>query len=354
MNPSTHQASDLNRIKLIPVTWNTDTEPAGLGRYMSHMGSSVYTYQQGPILQAYLQHKLGITVQKDVVPSFITADPDFDPANRPMPDDPPDGVNSQDDSSSQAQTIGGLEFGLESLSMAMGSMPTEPTQTTTSFELTPVGNYWQLPEEARKLDALLYNVMRTGITGSKAVLLNCVSFPSYVQAMCVLYKHFELSRTGRKTEAFAAFDNFDFHGDVQQFQIDFVNLYQEVLDSKCTIVDWVMTQVMRAFRNNKTIQYKIAEDINSKVFNDHTNLLDMVQSYCADISAVGDGRQKLIKNIQKLSKYDPNKQCEYCGNKGHLITECRKKKAAESGGGGKGGSQKTPFKGECHTCGTLL
>ena len=44
----------------------------------------------------------------------------------------------------------------------------------------------ELPIASRTLDGLLYNVLKMVIKGSKAALLMCVVFPSYVQAVFVL------------------------------------------------------------------------------------------------------------------------------------------------------------------------
>jgi len=333
----------LDRIKLTSVTWDTDEDPLGLQPFMNHMGSIVAATEDGPPIQRFLEQKLGISSQDaNIVASFLTADPDFQR---------PEGENSNGDESpaQQESGVGDAE------SFASSRVPTSPTQSAASggstFQLEAAsGNYYDLSEKSRYLDAMLYNILRMNVKGSKSVLLDCVDFPSYIQGMCVLYKHVDISRTSRKTDALLAFDNFDYRGNVQKFQLDFINLYRELKASKVTIEDWVMCQLMKSLRHNKTMQYKIAEDINMLGLNERTNLYDWIHKYCAAISAVGDGNLKVVKLAQEKEK------CEYCGFTGHTVDVCRKKKAAEGKGGqgAKGGGKGKPafeFRGACHNCG---
>ena len=69
-------------------------------------------------------------------------------------------------------------------------------------------------------------------------------------------------------------------------------------------MDFALHKIMHAFDGkNKSIQYKIASDINSTIVDDSLNIYDTIQGYCADIAAVGDGRQSTVNSINACSLY---------------------------------------------------
>ena len=71
-------------------------------------------------------------------------------------------------------------------------------------------------------------------------------------------------------------DKLEHKGDVQQWQIDSVTYISDLLDSKATIMDYVLHCVMKSLAGkSKTIQYRIADDINKNEINDATNIFDM-------------------------------------------------------------------------------
>ena len=45
-----------------------------------------------------------------------------------------------------------------------------------------------LSQEAKTLDSLLYNIFKMSIKGTKQALVQCITFPSYVQVVIVLVK----------------------------------------------------------------------------------------------------------------------------------------------------------------------
>ena len=150
-------------------------------------------------------------------------------------------------------------------------------------------------------------------------------------------------------------------GDVQQWQIDSVTSINDLLDSKATIMDYVLHCIMKSLNGrSKTIQYRIADDINTKEIGDRTNIYDMLQDYASAMATVGDGNSKPTNMINKSNNKTGNKHfdksankagdkdknhdskgkhkkkgpkngkhCDYCGWDGHDISECRKKKAAD-------------------------
>ena len=124
---------------------------------------------------------------------------------------------------------------------------------------------------------MLYNVIRMNVKGSKNEMLRHVSFPSYVQGMCVLYKHVDICAVGRKTSAFEKMDDLQFKGDIQAYQFEAISSIQELFDSKANIVDYALSKVMKSFEGrSKTIQFRIADDINNTKDTKTLNVFDMM------------------------------------------------------------------------------
>ena len=92
--------------------------------------------------------------------------------------------------------------------MNVGQAPrSSATGTICATSLNSAGrSCWDMHESALKLDAFLFNVLRMSVKDDKKVMPECVQFPSYVQAICVLYKHFDISSNDRITGALDAMD----------------------------------------------------------------------------------------------------------------------------------------------------
>ena len=183
--------------------------------------------------------------------------------------------------------------------------------------------YLELPEASRTLDGLLYNVLKMVIKGSKASLLSCVRNPSYVQAIYVLVNHMELSKFERILRALNSLDGLAWKGDVHEYQVDVMNAVREVRSCQANITHLILARIVKSFEGqSKTVQYTIAEIINSGVAIDDTlNLYDIVQSVCADIATVGDTKQAVNSIMDQLV-------CEFCNGK-HRTADCRKFLAAK-------------------------
>ena len=112
---------------------------------------------------------------------------------------------------------------------------------------------------------------------------------------------------------------------------------------------------MHAFDGKtKSIQYKIASDINSQVVDDSLNVYDLIQGYCADIAAVGDGRQSGVNALQQDSS---TPGCGYCKVRGHKEDDCRRKQSDAQNGStsppppsSSDPSRSARFKGKCDYC----
>ena len=186
-------------------------------------------------------------------------------------------------------------------------------------------NYFDLDLEARELDGTLFNVLRLAVKGAKNIMLDCVQFPSYVQGIIVLFRHADISKNDRITRAFESMDALSFNGDALVWQSEAMRKTRELFDSGASIMHYVLSRVMKSFDGKlKTIQYKIAEDINRTVINDHTNVFDMVQSCAADIASVGDSKAPAMQ-VQTDGNVS-SATCGFCNFQGHTEDQCRKKR----------------------------
>jgi hypothetical protein len=293
----------------------------------------------GDELEDWLDAKLGRHKSSHITtPSFITTDPDFAPPR---------------DANSAASADNGSEDGEQH------DAPTVMTNTTAgapsiashvtlgSHQLFRAGSYYDLPQGALELDKTLYNVLKMCVKGSKRVLIECVSFPSYVQAVIILSRHADISRNDRINKAFDAVDELKYNGDVHMWQTQVVTAVRELFESKAGLVHYCLGRILKSFSGSlKTIQYRIANDINNKVIDDDFNIFDLVQQYATEIASVGDSKTFVGAAIGP---------CTFCGYEGHTEDQCRKKKAAQGKGdkggkgGGSGGKGDNSYK-ICHRC----
>ena len=292
-------------------------------------------------------------------PSYLLEDPDFGIAPprspfapRPPSEGAPRGAAAESGDTSSVATPGA------------GTGPASAAVSGNTGYLT-LGQHHlafsDLQQESRELDAMLYNVLLMNVKGSKNGLLLSVTFPSYIQGMIILHKHMDLSRLDRIMNAFAELQKLTFQGDVAQFQTQFMSLERELDNCKANITHLKMCVLMRAFDGkSKTIQYKIAEDFNTlDMDNPDFNFYDLVQKYCADLSAVGDGKGahrvnlctqcsgnhqlsdcphlkqaqrnevKRIENENKKTGGKPPVTCHSCGEVGHYSNACPSPKGQE-------------------------
>jgi hypothetical protein len=176
--------------------------------------------------------------------------------------------------------------------------------------------YMELPEASRVFDGLLYNVLKMVIKGIKAALLNCVKNPSYVQAMCVLMHRMEMSRFERISQALSGLDYIQWKGDARTYQVDVMNAVREIRACQANMTHLILSRIVKSFEGkSKTVQYKVAEIINSGVDIDETlNLYDIIHSICYDIATVGDTKQSVNSIVDE-------EKCDFCGHK-HKTADC--------------------------------
>ena len=180
--------TSLEKFKLSTVCWDSDKDPKQFYVWLENFGSLVRATEHGGYLEDMIDSKLGRRkVSPQSVPSFLLNDPDF-------------AIHRHHEPIGEAKDAAKGEA-------ASGDTQSTATTTPGHFSLgTHSVTYDDLPAEARSLDGLLYNVICMNIRGTKQQLLSCVTFPSYVQAVCVLSKHMGISRMERVMSAFSEFD----------------------------------------------------------------------------------------------------------------------------------------------------
>ena len=290
--------AQLDKFKITALTWDSDKDPSGFYIWMENMSSLVRATAHGAPLEQMLDVKLRRPmVQAASIPSFILNDPDFAPINTTEPAAQPDDEEDED-------------------------LPDDAS--VSNFSLGSSGlRYSELSEDTRALDALLYNVLKINVKGSRNSLIPCVTFPSYVHAMCVLSKHMDISKTDRILRAIGAWDKLLFKGNVASYQTEVMSLKRELDASGANITHFMMGKIMRSFDGkSKTVQFKIAEDLNTRQIDETLNVYDLVQTYCADLASVGDGNSAKVGNV--------NIVCHECGESGHKRPDCPKLKAAKA------------------------
>ena len=126
-------------------------------------------------------------------------------------------------------------------------------------------------------------------------------------------------------------NNLKLKGDVQKWQVECMQCIEEIFESKCTMMDYALMCVMKSLDGRaRTMQYKIADDINKQEITDQTNVYDMVQSYASSMASVGENNSENKVNAATSGKEKDKESdtdefsgnCYVCGKKGHKSFEC--------------------------------
>ena len=330
--------ASLDKYKLTQNQWDSEKHLNGLWEFVYLMSAIVRAISHGAILEDYLDIKLGRSSQHSVMtPSFITDNPDFGPMPQALSGT---GGDADGEESSAASTTAG------------GAGSASSNSTTGSQMLNPAGSYWELPEEARKLDGVFYSVLKVCVLGPKRVLLQSVSIPSYIMGMCILARYADISKTDRITRAFDAMDHFQFNGNIAIWQTEGMAKIRELLHSNASIMHYILSRIMKSFQGKlETIQYRIAQDINSRVITDDTNVFDMLQQYAVEVASVGHSTLHAGVNAIEGQQIP---LCPFCGKGRHLESGCRTKKYDQQNGtnnSATAGTRSEPERRRCHNCG---
>ena len=177
-------------------------------------------------------------------------------------------------------------------------------------------DYSELSQEARDLDAALLPHLRAIITGSKRGLLDHLAFPLFTQGMMILHQHFKRDKCSCITQAFSLGQQLRFTGDTKEYQIQLYSFVDQLLSTNATIYDFILACVIDSDLPS-SVKYSIARDINEKDIS-NINIFDMIEGYCADISAVsGSSEAPIVLNASPTAAV-----CERCGRTGHPSDTC--------------------------------
>jgi hypothetical protein len=270
--------AELDRLKLKFTPWYCDKEPYGFVSFMQSNTAVMRSLNCGAAIEDYLDIKLGRTaVQNMMVSSIINDDPDF-----ALPIEMPAQAESQGE-----VTTGDTELLYSSVNNTTSAAPastvsgqSKRSQATTI--LPSAGSYYSLSTGARQLDVVMYSVLLCNVIGTKRCVIECVKEHSYIQGMCLLYKHCDITRNDRISRAFNGMDNIRFGGDAQVWATTCIMSHRELHDSKASMRHYSLQKIMHSLDGKaKTVQYRIAEDMNALSADDTINIYDLIQEYAS-------------------------------------------------------------------------
>ena len=313
--------AEIHRLKLRFQEWQSDKEPNGLSNFETGMSAVITSLSYGEEVEQYLDIKADRRVSRPMlISSLIVSDPDFalpvdaigDP-KLPKDQDPQTvsrslftpAVRSSKGTPATVRT-------LESLRVA----------ANTTAVMKSAGNYFTcLSEGARKLDRMLYSVLKQLVKGSKSVILDGVSFPSYIQGICLMRKHCDINKNDRLQRAFNGVENIELKTDAMEWATTSMVRIRELLDSRAGITHYILKSLLNSLDGKcKTVQAKIAEDMAQLDPDDEVNIYDLLQTYATQMSALGYTGSNQVLVVE-------DDDCHYCGEKRHHARNCQKKKA---------------------------
>ena len=317
---------------------------------MDNCTAVIRSLDNGSKIKVCLDVKLSrTTYQAMLVSSVISDDPDFAPAGAA-------GKDTEEVSSDNHSTLTGTLTGSTYVVKHVRSIQSlRSTQSHSTTALPSAGSYHMLTSGALSLDRTLYSVLCTLIIGTKSVLLDYTHDHSYIQGMCLLFKHCEISRNDRIYNAFAAMNSIKYGTCAQSWATSSIAAVRELFNSKASMMHYCLTKIMHSLDGkHKTVQYKIAEDLNALAPDDDVNIYDLIQVYATMIASVGDTSNKPVMAVE-------DDDCHYCGEKGHHEHTCSKKKEDAAigkyepvhrrGKGGRKNRSRDKWKLKCTNCG---
>ena len=227
--------AQLEKFKISSCIWQGDTHRSRYYLWVDNMGSIVRALEHGPLLENSLDEKLCRPKHQMLlqnVSSAILNDPDFAPANEHVfsqPAPPEQMGDGEDAASTASAAVTSITAGSH-FSLGQSSIP-----------------YADFPDGAKELDALLYNVLRMNVRGTKSALLDNVTFPSYIQGMIVLDKHMNISKMDRIMAAYSVMDKITYKSDALSFMTSFMGAKRELDRLNAGRTHYVMCNPMRAF-----------------------------------------------------------------------------------------------------------
>ena len=192
--------TDLDKLKLRYVPWYCDKEPYGFVIFMSNSAAVTRSLHHGTDIEDYLDIKLTRHMHPQMlISSVISDDPDF-----VMPSDHPEMMQAmfadgeEEEQSGDTDSMSNVTVTSGAIGRTVRSMDSlRRAQSQSTTALPSAGSYYSLSDGARKLDRMLFSILRTLIIGTKCVLLDCTQDQSYIQGMCLLYKEKSLKGIAR-------------------------------------------------------------------------------------------------------------------------------------------------------------
>lgn len=199
--------ANTDRLKLKFTTWYCDKEPYGFVEFMQATTAVMRSIDHGNEVEDYLDIKLDRVRHVDMmVSSIIDDDPDFF--------DPTDGVNTDANLSSASSNV--ATSGASTRGSVLSVETVQASQSQSSMILKSAGPYQNFSEGARALDLMMYSVLITNVIRSKHVILECTNKPSHIQGICLLYKHCDITRNHRISQAFANMDSLSYMAEMHK------------------------------------------------------------------------------------------------------------------------------------------
>jgi len=249
--------ADLDRLKLKFTPWHCDKDPYGFLSFMQSNTAVMRSLQHGADIENFLDIKLQRkTIQAMMVSSIINDDPDF-----AIPTGlAPTASAGSDGEGSEEATSGDLLYSSVTTGAAPASTTSGQSKRSQATTVLPsAGSYYDLSTEARQLDVMMYSVLLCNVIGTKKCVIECVKEHSYIQGMCLLYKHCDITRNDRISRAFTGMDNIRFTGDAQTWATTCIMAHRELHDSKASMKHYSLQKIMHSLDGKaKTVQYRIA------------------------------------------------------------------------------------------------
>ena len=146
---------------------------------------------------------------KGSVPSCLLLDPDFAVSSPPQALDStpvPEGANAEASAEAEDDSA--------SVNVASAAVSSANPGSTSTLGTRAIA-YLDLPVAARTLGAMLYNIFELSIKGSNPPLSQCITVPSYVQAVIILATHMDILQMGHVGHAFSGLQKLCFRGNVR-------------------------------------------------------------------------------------------------------------------------------------------
>ena len=342
----------LDKFKLTAAVWDSDKNPDGFLDWFKQICDLVRSLNGGNELVEWVYTKLGIQVRiPATTPAFISTDPEFDFPGSGTPVIAPSTPGPQP-ASIPYPSIGGRPLtpvpetrgtgDAGSTSSITRSLPLRSQQqpsTTSSSNLRSTGVSWsELSAQAKELDKYMFSILGLNLKGRARTLLNSAGgYPSFVAAICILYKNMDLSKSLRRTNALLSITKITLKDDIQEWVTELLSAINEVYESGATLEDFILIHTMQSIQGkSKTVQYLIADDINQRDENTTFHIYDLIHKYATLMASVGDATKSavtlqadtMVAGTNYLGKKVPiwkNATCSKCQQKGHKMWHCPKR-----------------------------